>query len=388
LIKINTREGSSSLDSDPKCNQFIETGRDHGLFYGSIKLSGYKKDVTGDGRNDNYGGNRCEGTIEPKVTWKNGIIQKMSAGSQGVLDDGALRAEARQDGAITMSFQYNDKGDTMFKSATHTWRLAELYFDEEEYVIGDTAKLTMSDLDGLRYPFDKKLKYPLRVYSDSDMGGIIVEVGWKPNYRLTPQMHGDYPTDIKFVETTWRESSSNYILYGKGHSELRVSPGDNVYAEYDDYTLPKPHQENDYKQVTTIAKIVEIKSDPLEREIVKVDDNSHLKQYAKTKYTSNGEYLISVWWNHWDWWNGQPSSNVDNAVNISIVEGLTEKPISEISYKLNVMSDGISLMEQNNIHDGVESVNMKIDNSDFIEIAFSDIGEVNETLNFKFKIDS
>ena len=82
---------------------------------------------------------------------------------QGVLDDGALRAEARQHGAITMSFQYNDKGDTMFKSATHTWRLAELYFDEEEYVIGDTAKLTMSDLDGLRYPFDKKLQYPLRV---------------------------------------------------------------------------------------------------------------------------------------------------------------------------------------------------------------------------------
>ena len=27
LIKINTREGSSSLDSDPNCNQFIETGR-------------------------------------------------------------------------------------------------------------------------------------------------------------------------------------------------------------------------------------------------------------------------------------------------------------------------------------------------------------------------
>jgi len=388
LIKINTREGSSSLDSHAKCNQFIETGRDHGLFYGSIKLSGYKKDVTGDGRPDNYGGNRCEGTIAPSVTWKNGEIQKISAGSMGVLDDGALRAEARQQGAITMSFQYNDKGDTMFKSATHTWRLAELYFDEEEYVVGDTAKLTMSDLDGLRYPFDKKLQYPLRVYSDTDMGGIIVDVTWKPNYRLTPQMHGDYPTNIKFVESTWRESGSNYIMYGKGHSELRVSPGDNVYAEYDDYTLPLPHQENDYKQVTTIAKIVEIKSDPLEREIVEVNDYSHLKQYAKTKYTSNGEYLVSVWWNHWNWWDAQPSSNVDNAVNISIVEGLTEKPVSEVSYKLNVMSDGISLMEQNNIHDGVESVNVNVDNSDFIEITFSDIGEVDETLNFKFKIDS
>ena len=387
LIKINTREGSSSLDSDPDCNQFIETGRDHGLFYGSIKLSGFRHDVTGDGRADNYGGNRCEGTQDGKVTWKNGAIQKITQGSQGVLDDGALRAEARQHGAITMSFQYNDKGDTMFKSATHTWRLAELYFDEEEYVIGDTAKLTMSDLDALRYPFDKKLKYPLRVYSDTDMGGIIVDVTWKPNYRLTPQMHGDYPTNIKFVESTWRESGSNYILYGGGHSELRVSPGDNVYAEYDDYTLPLPYQENDYKQVTTIAKIVEVKSDPLERKIVEVKDDSHAKQFAFTKYTSNGEYLVSVWWNQWDWWTNQPSSQPNNELNISIVEGLTEKPVSDVSYKLNVSSDGNSVIDQEIIHVGTDKLDISLDDSNLIEIVLSDMGQLDETLNFKFKID-
>ena len=370
LIQINTREGSSSIASKSTCNQFIETGRDHGLFYGSIKLSGYKKDVTGDGRPDVYGGNRCE---------SKGV---------GVLDDGALRAEARQDGAITMSFQYNDKGDTMFKTATHTWRLAELTFDEEEYVIGEKAKLTMIDLDALRWPFDKKLKYPLHVYSDSDKGGITIDVGWKPNFRATPQMNGDYPTEIKLVETTWRESSSNYILYGEGHSELRVSPGDNIYAEYDDYTLPKPHQENDYKQVTTIAKIVEVKADPIKREIIQVDDHSYLKQYAKTKYTSNGEYLVSVWWNQWDWWNNQPTSATDNTLNVSIVEGFTQKPVSDVSYKLNVLSDGDSLMEKQTIHNGVESIDVDLNNSKFIELDFSDIGIVDESLKFKFKIDS
>jgi len=389
LIKINTREGSSSLDSSSKCNLFIETGRDHGLFYGSIKLSGYKKDVTGDGKPDNYGGNRCEGTTPSSISYsKSGVETKRSSGSQGVLDDGALRAEAKQHGAITMSFQYNDKGDTMFKSATHTWRMAELNFDQEEYVIGDTAKLTMSDLDALRYPFDKKLKYPLRVYSDSDMGGITVEVSWKPNYRATPQMHGDYPTDIKFVETTWRESGSNFNLWGLGHSELRVSPGDNVYAEYDDYTLPLPYQENDYKQVTTIAKIVEIKSDPMEREVVKTDDFSHLKQFAKTKYTSDGEYMVSVWWSHWDWWTNQPSTHVDNTLNISIVEGFTQKPVSDVSYNLNVLSDGNSLMEKQTIYDKVDSVDVSLDNLEFIELDFSDIGISDESLKFKFKIDS
>ena len=113
LIKINTRDGESTVTEKSSCNKFIETGRDHGLFYGSIKLSGYKTSINDNGLM-NYGGNRCEST-------------------QGTLDDGVLRAEAKQDGAITMSFQYNDKGDTMFKSATHTWRIAELFFDAEEY---------------------------------------------------------------------------------------------------------------------------------------------------------------------------------------------------------------------------------------------------------------
>ena len=396
LIKINSREGSSSLAQHKNCNNFIETGKDHGLFYGSIKLSGYKKDVTGDGKSDNYGGNRCEGLKADRVTyvdssdksWATGQIKSFTFGSMGVLDDGALRAEARQDGAITMSFQYNDEGDTMFKTATHTWREAELNWDAEEYVIGDTAKLTMSDLDALRYPFDKKLQYPLRVYSDTDKGGITVDVSWKPNYRLTPQMHGDYPTNIKFVESTWRESGSNYIMYGNSHSELRVSPGDNIYAEYDDYTLPKPYHEDDYKQIRTIAKIVEIKSDPIEREVVKTDDHSHLKQFAKTKYTSNGEYMVSVWWNHWDWWTNQPSTDVDNTLNVSIVEGFTQKPVSDVSYNLNVLSDGDSLLEKQNIHDGIDSVDVPLNNSKFIELDFSDIGEVNEALQFKFKIDS
>ena len=368
LIQINTREGSSSIASASTCNQFIETGRDHGLFYGSIKLSGYKKDVTGDGRNDVFGGNRCES-------------------SMGVLDDGALRAEARQDGAITMSFQY-DEDNIMHKSATHTWRLAELSFDEDEYVIGDTAKLTMSDLDALRWPFDNKLKYPIHVYSDSDKAGIAIDVSWKPNYRATPQMHGDYPTEIKLVEITQKESSSNYLLNGKGHSELRVSPGDNVYAEYDDYTLPKPHQENDYKQVTTIAKIVEVKSNSLEQEIVKVKDHSPAKQFTFTKYTSNGEYLVSVWWNQWDWWTNQPSAQSDNSLNISIVEGLTEKPVSDVSYTLNVSSNGNSMIDQESIYDGIDQFNLSLTDADLIEVVFSDMGEVDESLKFKFKIDS
>ena len=63
----------------------------------------------------------------------------------------------------------------MSKSATHTWRIAELFFDAEEYEMGDKAKLTMSDLDNLKYPFDKRTPYfQFIIYSDTDQAGVML----------------------------------------------------------------------------------------------------------------------------------------------------------------------------------------------------------------------
>lgn len=371
LIKINTRDGESTVIQKDSCNKFIETGRDHGLFYGSIKLSGYRTEINDNGLM-NYGGNRCES-------------------SQGTLDDGVLRAEAKQDGAITMSFQYNDKGDTMFKSATHTWRIAELFFDAEEYEMGDKGKLTMSDLDSLKYPFDKRTAFPIHIYSDTDEAGVMVDAYWKANYRGTPQMKGEYPVNVSFIDPSNRESTSNSNLYGGADGsrvEIKAVPGDNIYAEYFDYTLPRPYSTEDKLKITTIAKIVEIKSDPLEREIIEVKDDSHAKQFAFTKYTSNGEYLVSIWWDQWDWWTNQPISQEHNSLNISIVEGLTEKPVTDVPYTLNVSSSGDSVITQDLIHVGTDIVNVSLDDTNLIEVVLSDMGEVAETLKFKFKIDA
>ena len=371
LIKINTRDGESTVTEKSSCNKFIETGRDHGLFYGSIKLSGYRTSINDNGLM-NYGGNRCEST-------------------QGTLDDGVLRAEAKQDGAITMSFQYNDKGDTMFKSATHTWRIAELFFDAEEYEMEDKGKLTMNDLDALKYPFDKRTGFPIHIYSDTDQAGVMIDAYWKANYSGTPQMKGEYPVNISFIDPTKRESTSNSNLYGGADGsrvEIKAVPGDNIYAEYFDYTLPRPYSTEDKLKITTIAKIVEIKNDPIEREIVNVKDDSHAKQFAFTKYTSNGEYLVFVWWDQWDWWTNQPKSQVDNSLNISIVEGLTEKPVSDISYTLNVSSIGDSLVEEEINHAGTDKVDLSFDNTNMIEVVLSDMGQVTETLKFKFKINA
>ena len=379
LIKAYSRDGEARSDSDSKCNPFIETGRDHGLFYGSIKLRGFSTTVNDDGVRM-YGGDRCEGNA-----WK----------AMGTLDDGVLGVEAGQDGAVTMSFEYAEN-KIMTKTATHTWRIADLVFDKEEYTMEDSGSVTIHDLDGLRYPFDKRTGYQIHIWSDTDEGGVEVNAYWKPNFRGTPQMHGDYPVKISFIDPDRRESTVRELYYKSGGSEieLKAVPGDNIYAQYYDRTLPafgpngEKYSTEDKLLIKTIAKIVEVKSDPLEREIVEVKDDSHAKQFAFTKYTSNGEYLVSIWWNQWDWWTNQPSLQTDNALNISIVEGLTEKSVSDVSYKLNVSSDGNSLIDQEIIHVGTDKLDISLDDSNLIEIILSDIGIVDETLNFKFKIDS
>ncbi|MDC0204990.1 hypothetical protein OAJ58_00380, partial [Nitrosopumilus sp.] len=315
LITLSSRDGSVRADSKSSCNSFIETGRDHGLFYGSIKLRGFSTTVNDDNVRM-YGGDRCEGSGN-----YNGM---------GTLDDGVLGVKTGQDGGVTMSFEYGEN-KWMHKSATHTWRIADFNFDKEEYTMDDTAVVTIKDLDGLRYPFDKRTGYQMHIWSDTDQGGVEVNAYWKPNFRGTAQMHGDYPVKITFIDPDRRESTVRELYYKSGGSqvELKVSPGDNIYAEYYDRTLPKPYSTEDKLKLNAIATITEgpntgviVVNPPVIQ-----NDDLHAKQFAFTKYTSNGEYLVSVWWDSWDWWTNQPTANSDNSINISIVEGLTEKPV-------------------------------------------------------------
>ena len=375
LITLTSRDGSVRGDSKTTCNSFVETGRDHGLFYGSMKLRGFSTTVNDDDVRM-YGGDRCEGPSN----WK----------GQGTLDDGVLGVRTGQDGAVTMSFEYAEN-KWMHKSATHTWRIADFNFDKEEYTMDDTATVTIRDLDGLRYPFDKRTGYTMNIWSDTDQGGVEVDAYWKPNFRGTPQMHGDYPVKVTFIDPDRRESTVRELYYKSGGSqvELKVSPGDNIYAEYYDRTLPKPYSTEDKLKLNAIATITEgsqtgviVVNPP----VIQKDD-LHAKQFAFTKYTSGGEYLVSIWWDSWEWWTSQPTANSDNAINISIVDGMTEKPISSVSYNLNVSTDGTSVVEKQHDYTRTDVIDFSTENNGLIEVLLSDLGEATEPLKFKFMVD-
>ena len=223
-ITATSREGSMTL-AGKGCNGFIETGTDHGVFYGSIKLSGFRHDITGDGIPDLFGGNRCErGT--------------------SILDDGSGRVESKQEGALTITWEYY-KNQHVSKTITHTWREATLEFDKKSYDVGDEVKLMLNDLDNLRWPFDDDKVYEIRVYSDTDNMGITLDALWKTDFKGIPQRTGTYP--VSFTLTDTKESRNDY--------RLRITPGDTIYAEYWDYTLPKPYMINDRKKIAAEAQV-------------------------------------------------------------------------------------------------------------------------------------
>lgn len=247
-ISVNSRDGRFTLIERSDCNPFIETGEDHGLFYGSIKLSGFRTDVNGDGKADVYGGNKCE--------------YKFST-----IDDGNGKVETKQEGAVTLNWRYHEDY-VMSKTATYSMNEAKMKFDNEEYVVGDEGILTLTDVDLLRWPFDTKIGYPIRIYSTTDLGGIEVNAYYAKNYAGIPQRNGEYPIKVVFVDgkSSIKETRGSGAPFGTLKEPnsivyLRVNPGDNIYAEFYDKTLPKPASIGDEKKIEAFARISKINND-------------------------------------------------------------------------------------------------------------------------------
>ena len=247
-ISVNSRDGRFTLIERSDCNPFIETGEDHGLFYGSIKLSGFRTDVNGDGKADVYGGNKCE--------------YKFST-----IDDGNGKVETKQEGAVTLNWRYHEDY-VMSKTATYSMNEAKMKFDNEEYVVGDEGILTLTDVDLLRWPFDTKIGYPIRIYSTTDLGGIEVNAYYAKNYAGIPQRNGEYPIKVVFVDgkSSIKETRGSGAPFGTLKEPnsivyLRVNPGDNIYAEFYDKTLPKPASIGDEKKIEAVARISKINND-------------------------------------------------------------------------------------------------------------------------------
>ena len=91
-----------------------------------------------------------------------------------------------------------------------------------------------------------KMSLSFKVYSDSDQAGIDISSTQHGNYK--------YKKAFEFNLTSTNESSGE---------TLYVKPGDKIYVEFEDYTLPEdvegkiggPYQKGDHLDIIDVATI-------------------------------------------------------------------------------------------------------------------------------------
>jgi hypothetical protein len=188
-----------------KCNDsdsegLIETGPNTGVFYGRLKLSAMDHDMNNDGAKETkLGGTSC----------KNSPFDEYA------------KIETGRDGAVTVNWEYNPESNSVLtKTLTYSWNLATIEFLENEYPIGGLVEFKLKEKDLGDMPKDKvDLNY--RVWSDSDLAGIMVEATQDGNWKQKKPYHF-YIQD--------HEESNGDNLYAQA--------GDALYVEYVDTTLP------------------------------------------------------------------------------------------------------------------------------------------------------
>jgi hypothetical protein len=185
----------------------IETGTNTGVFYGRLKLAASDHDMTNNGLLDTKlgtggVGSKCDNS--PFDTY-------------GKIDTG-------RDGAVTVNWEYNPENNKVItKSVTYGWSTATLKFLEDEYPLDDRNKvefkLKEKDLGDMP---KNKIDLNFKVWSDSDMAGILVEATQDGNWKQKKPYY--------FYIQDYDESNGR---------NLYAQEGDTLYVEYVDTTLPR-----------------------------------------------------------------------------------------------------------------------------------------------------
>jgi len=204
-IKISTSEHSL------KPYRFTETDVNSGIFTAEVILTGFLHDADGDGDIDT-----TPRTVGTGPT--NGFL------------------EVDRDSAITISFEFAD-GVVLVESVPVSWNLGTIQFSKAIFFPDDSVIIRVIDFDMNLNPeaLDQIL---IQIFSDSDIAGIEV------NAVETSESSGSFVAAISLSQTLPSSGSRLYSLLG-----------DEIFAKYDDHTLPKPFSTSDNLEIETFARI-------------------------------------------------------------------------------------------------------------------------------------
>ena len=201
-IQVTTRVGKMCTTGD-KTYFADESGPDTGVFTSEIALAGFDHTMSSDTTVTSASSTSCGST------------------STG----GVIQTSAQTDG-ISVSYEYND-GSVIVASASITWNIGEASFDSSVASAGGSAVFTVVDPDENT---DSTItnSFTVAIYSDSDNGGFTLTL------NETDEDTGVFEGTVFFTADA-ATSGSN----------IRVSEGDTVTAEYTDETLPEPYTTSD-----------------------------------------------------------------------------------------------------------------------------------------------
>ena len=204
-IKIST----SNHSLEPY--RFTETGVNTGIFYAEVTLTGFPHDADGDGDKDT-------------------IPRTLGTGPTS----GFLQVD--RDSSVTISFEFAD-GVVLTESVPTFWNTGNIQFSQENYLSNQSGMVQVIDPD-LNLNPEALDQIPIEISSDSDIAGIEV------SGIETSESSGIFIA--RFTLTDNLSSSGNRLL---------ALPGDEVYAKYDDHTLPKPYSISDNLEIKARATI-------------------------------------------------------------------------------------------------------------------------------------
>ena len=201
-VQISTRSGKLCT-TDDKTYFAAESGVVTGVFEGEVQLIGFTHTMSGSQEYAPTATSTCGTTF----------------------DGGVLRTGGQTDG-VSVSYEYNDSV-VVVASASIAWNIGEASFDSSAASAGGSAVFTVVDAD--ENTNDEIIDtFTVAVFSDSDNGGFTLTL------NETDENTGVFEGTVFFTST---DATSG--------SNLRVSEGDTVTAEYVDETLPEPYTTSD-----------------------------------------------------------------------------------------------------------------------------------------------
>jgi len=211
-IQVTSRNGKMCTTAKGSAYAIAaETGPDTGVFTMEVALEGY---ALAQAHNTPSVGDVCSATSSTA---------------------GELQMAGQTDG-VSVSYEYTDSV-VVVASASVAFNIAEAGFDTSSASAGGSAVLSVTDADeNTNSSIIDTFK--VSIFSDSDNGGFQLTL------NETDEDTGVFEGTVFFTST---DSTSG--------SNLRVSEGDTVTAEYADNTLPEPYTDSDSLTVASTLTI-------------------------------------------------------------------------------------------------------------------------------------